>query len=213
MPEALVASASSSLLLACVVLIVVLASVHVVDPPPCGAFPLAWYLDERTHTGDIVFFKRRVGWLHRWVSAMTHVALIIMHPVTGEPWLVEMHDADTVEGHGAGVHMYPARDRLGDAEGELFVVPARAPLNATRAMKAARRFVDMRYPRNLHGHIAACKLLRDRRVGRHMVCSEFVQAVLRDLGAIPHNWRCVTPSDLLHLALRSPKYDNLYALE
>lgn len=176
----------------------------------CDSLPLMWYLDEESHTGDLVFFKRPdAGLLHRIVSPMTHVAIVVMHPTSGEPWLVETHDDKAVRGHGAGVHAYPARPRLLEFKGELFVVRIQCPLSAARVMRAVDGLRTVPYmSRGMHRYFATCKLLPEVGVCRPpgMVCSELVLHILNQLGILTTAWHCATPSDVLHMAANSDSY-------
>ena len=185
--------------------------------PPCvpvrQSMALAWYLDERSHTGDLVFFRSlSVDWAHDLVSPMTHVAMIAMHPVTGEPLAVEMHDDKAVPGECAGVHVYPARDRLGAFKGDLVVMPIRRARNGATALQLAETLADQPYPARVRRHVAACKLVPGYRAEPGMMCSEFVQRVLDGMGILKAPWRCVTPSDLMALADRCGAYHEPYAL-
>ena len=176
---------------------------------------LDWYLDERSHTGDLIFFKRAgVDLLHRLVSPMTHVALVVMHPVSGEPWVVEMHDEKTVPGSRDGVHAYPARQRLGDTDECLFVVPIRRASNYQRIMDVVENVKDTPYPSHMRRKVATCKLAPWMpRTDRGMICSEFVAFLLDQTGILPGNWQCLTPSDLLGRATCSTAYQEPYALK
>lgn len=174
---------------------------------------LDWYLDERSHTGDLVFFRSTsVDWLHDLVSPMTHVAMIAMHPLTGEPLVVEMHDDKAVPGECAGVHVYPARDRLGSFEGALVVMPVRRPRNGGHALRLADELSDEPYPAGVRWHVAACKLAPWHCAKTGMMCSEFVQHVLARMDILKKPWRCVTPTDLMAMADRSGAYHEPYAL-
>lgn len=181
--------------------------------PVRQSMSLGWYLDERCHTGDLVFFRgTSVDWLHNLVSPMTHVALIAMHPVTGEPLLVEMHDDKAVPGECAGIHVYPARERMGAFDGALVVMPVRRARNSTHALQIAEALADQPYPANVRRHVAACKLLPGHRAEKGMMCSEFVQFVLGRMSVLSQPWRCTTPSDLMVMADRSGAYHEPYAL-
>lgn len=79
-----------------------------------GSMPLEWYLDERSHTGDLLFMGLR------------GVGLMVMHPTTGEPLLLEA---------GQGVTLTPARDRLWEHTGRLRVFCISRPLNARRVLE------------------------------------------------------------------------------
>lgn len=208
----LAAVALVCLCLLCVVLSVV-ARVRPRIVPVRQSMALGWYLDERSHTGDLVFFRSAgIDWMHDLVSPMTHVAVIAMHPVTGEPLVVEMHDADAVPGECAGVHVYPARERLEAFDGSLVVMPVRRPRNGAQVLQVAEEQAGQPYPERVRGHVAACKLVPGYRAKAGMMCSEFVQHVLDRMGILKGPWRCVTPSDLMARADRSGAYHEPYAL-
>ena len=182
-----------------------------------GAMSLGWYLDESSHTGDLVFFRRpRVDWVHRLVSPLTHVGMIVMHPVSGEPLLAELRNADEVAGEAAGVRLSPARSRLSQFEGALFVAPIARPLAAGRVLPLVERLSRVPYCARMRGHIAKCKLLparsRDSLV-KCMVCSEFVSMLLLEMGVWDQGWQCVTPSDLMVSASGSPAFHPALELE
>ena len=185
------------------------------EPVPIrDSMSLKWYLDERCHTGDLVFFRSRVDWLHRLVSPMTHVALVVMHPVSGEPWVVEMHDDRAVEGEGAGVHCYPARQRLGEFGGELYVLPIAKPRNAAQVLGLAGTLADVRYTPHVRMHVAKCKLMPwECSPSKGMMCSEFVAFILAKTGVLRTGWTCVTPSDLLGRAACSGAYQVPFELK
>lgn len=91
---------------------------------PEGTVSLAWYLDERSHTGDLVFMD-------------SHVALMLMHPASGEPLLVEADD----EG---GMQITPARERLAGFVGkELFALRIVRPLSASHVLDTKLPDADM----------------------------------------------------------------------
>lgn len=174
---------------------------------------LEWYLDERSHTGDLVFFKSKVDWVHRLVSPMTHVAMVVMHPVTGEPLVAEIHAADAVKGECAGVHCYPARQRLLEFDGELFVVPIAKARNGAHALALVQSLADVEYTHKVRMHVAKCKLSPWYAHPQSMMCSEFVLYLLNAMGVVSREWRCVTPSELLHAVQCSDAYQAPYALE
>lgn len=200
------------LCLACVVvtcLLFALVLLHVRAPRVCvrDSMPLQWYLDEKCHSGDLVFFRSpRVDFVHDFVSPMTHVGMVVMHPLTGEPLFLEMHDDKTVEGSPPGVHLYPARERLTAYRGALFVIPITNPLSATDVLGVANDQVDVPYPAAMRMHIAKCKLIPGFKNKRGKVCSEFIMYVLAQLGVMCKAWRCVTPSELMHSASKSDEY-------
>lgn len=86
--------------------------------PVCGELPQDWYVDELSHTGDVLFFSR------------SHAALVVMHTVTGEPWVVEL-----VRG---GVRSSPARARLRDCP-TVYVARRVQPMSATKVLEAASK--------------------------------------------------------------------------
>lgn len=136
-----------------------------------SALDLEWYLDESTHTGDLVFKG-------------SHVALVVMHPVSGEPWLLE---AD----HRGGVQTQPARTLL-DHEGELSVFTIGRPLSATKVLKA------------VSAAEAAGKL----------TCSQFAAHVLGQMGVLQQGtWRDATPHTLALQVNVSGQYDGPFDLE
>lgn len=82
---------------------------------PAGSLGLKWYLDERSHTGDLLFID-------------SHVGFMLMHPISGEPLLVEADDA-------GGIQVTPARERLvGLDADELLVFCVVRPLSAARVL-------------------------------------------------------------------------------
>lgn len=203
---------ASSLGVVLLVLCAVLMVYRRVRAPPFevrDSMPLADYLDDMSHTGDIIFFRSpKADLLHRLVSPLTHVALVVMHGVTGEPYVVEIHDKDTVRGQPPGVHCYPARQRLGDFKGELVVVPVRAPLSSTKVMRVYDTLLDVPYHPNVRPHVAKCKLWppHKRSPPSGLLCSEFVAYILRSLGVMRGEWKCLTPSDLMHRATCSDAF-------
>jgi len=91
---------------------------------PEGTMETTWYLDERSHTGDLVFMD-------------SHVALMLMHPASGEPLMVEADD----EG---GMQITPARERLAGFVGkELFVLRIVRPLSASQVLNTKLPDADM----------------------------------------------------------------------
>lgn len=206
MPKYVVPLVCLSLCWACALLVVM----HIRAKPVTFAcdLPLEWYLDEAAHTGDLVFFKEEVDWLQTLVSPMTHVALVIMHPATGEPYLVETLEEGAMaagEQQRAGTHMFPARERLMAFDGELSVARIRRPLSATRAMREVDDLKSAPYPRNIRKHVAACKLWPWAVSHQSMMCSEFAARVLTRIGT-PLPWKCQTPSDLLYSVSHSPAF-------
>jgi hypothetical protein len=192
---------------------------------PCGVVPLGWYLDEMCRTGDVVFFESPgADALHRLVSPLTHVGLLVVSP-TGRPTLVEMLDGRTVvhPGRGpppAGMHVHDARARLGRFAGTLTV--SRAVESTAAAFHwedDVRRVVgdlrDAPYPRQPRLSLARCKLgladgPRDGDGAAAMLCSEFVARAMVRLGVLggegAAGWRCTTPSDLLVVLRRSGRF-------
>lgn len=174
--------------------------------------PLAWYLNEACQTGDVVFFvSPHVATMRRMVSPVTHVGLIVMHPVSGEPWLVEFLEPGTpVFGtrQKGGFNTWPARDRLHDAakrnEG-LLVSGVRRPLQSSAAWQSARHLGRSSvYPRSLTWHFLKCKLLcwlplaGSCPPASHLMCSEYVAKLLCEFGTL-EEWRCLSPTDLLQV--------------
>lgn len=135
-----------------------------------GTLALDFYLDERCHTGDLVFKD-------------SHVALVVMHPVSGEPWLLE---AD----HSGGVQTLPGRTLL-QFEGDLSVFTIGRPLNATNVLRAASA-AEAQGP---------------------MTCSQFAAHVLRQLDVLQCEWRRTTPHTLALQADLSSRYNGPFDLE
>ena len=218
--EAGAAGVAGVLLCVSCVSCILCALARVLPPPlPVGPpMPLRWYLDERGQTGDLVFFRSSVDWLHRLVSPLTHVAMLVVHPVSGEPHLVETHDARTVEGEDPGVHRYPARERLAAFRGDLWVLRVSRPPDALAVLRVTEALADVPYVHDMRAHVARCKLVpwySGTPVCGGMICSEFVLYVLVALGLArrrPGGWRCVTPSDLRRVALECGAYSGWYAL-
>lgn len=73
-----------------------------------------WYSDEASHTGDLVFFVP--------CAETVSAGMVVMHPATGEPWIVEAADSHRVTA-------LPLRTRL-DTEGMAIIVPIVDPLSA-----------------------------------------------------------------------------------
>lgn len=79
-----------------------------------------WYMDEASHTGDLVLMQ----------SACTGdvaAGVVVLHPDTGEPWLVEAAP-------GGDVAVTPARDRVLDHPGVSVVVPIKRPVDVPAAI-------------------------------------------------------------------------------
>jgi hypothetical protein len=76
---------------------------------------MRWYLDEECQTGDLVFF------------GPAHVALIVIHPDTGEPLVVERLSA--------GMSVQPARARMCD-QSDVRVLPIAMPVPGSSAVDA-----------------------------------------------------------------------------
>lgn len=192
---------------------------HVVAKPVqvCDSCSLEWYLDEDAHTGDIIYFREPRDFLHSLVSPMSHIGVIVMHPITGTPLVVEMLEAGTEvasEPQSAGVHVFPARTRLESFDGGLYVSRIRSPLNASRVLGIVDSLRSTPY---LHGprmHIAKCKFLPwySGMDNRAMICSEFVGRVLSEAGVLAAPWKCTTPSDIMHAASHCPAYHCATAL-
>lgn len=179
----------------------------------CGhTYPLSWYLDEKAQTGDLVFFRNSdITKLHDWVSPLTHVAMLVLHPVTGEPWTLESHEEGDefldVPQKG-GVNLYPARARLEPYDGSLMVSRIVRPLSSERVLSMARELKDVPHMEGLYKHVGACKLwpAYDPRKKKGMMCSEFVARIVSRLCMEGAPWRCLTPADLLSNVTRSSAY-------
>ena len=179
----------------------------------CGqSYPLSWYLDEASQTGDLVFFRNsNVTWLHDWVSPLTHVGMLVQHPVTGEPWMLETHEEGDLfmdVPQKGGVHLYPARARLSSYDGSLMVSRIVRPLPAARVLSLANALKDVPHLDGQYMHVGACKLwpFYDPTKKEGMMCSEFVALLVSRLCMPGAPWRCFTPADVLSTVTRSSAY-------
>jgi hypothetical protein len=154
-------------------------------------------------TGDLVYFRRDgVDPMHDWVSPYTHVAMLVVHPVTRVPLLAETV-AEGDSGMSAGVHVTDARARLSAYSGAVFASRIQKPLNAMQVLDAVHDVKTVPYPRHVRWRVAEC-ILRplSHPSSATMQCSELVAYVLVRCGAYPVGGLPCTPSDLLARCVR-----------
>jgi hypothetical protein len=167
--------------------------------------PLQWYLDEACQTGDLIFFESKADATRSMVSSMTHVGILVLHPTSGEPLLVEFLEGGTVvngQVQNAGLSIWPARTRLYTTPDILYVCGIKKPVSPEQTLCSSKRLGRIfRFPDRLAVHVARCKLLcwmpLPGMCPAHdeAMCSEFAAKVMCEQGVLTR-WRCMTPSDL-----------------
>jgi hypothetical protein len=162
-------------------------------------------------TGDLVFFRSRdISLVHDLVSGFTHVGVVAGGADGQEAQLLEMrgNESGVIADGPIGATCGSLVRRIKEFDGDICVAPVVTEVSRVALLRAYQALAsEAIYPRRLHAHVAACKLLPGYAPGSAvMMCSEFALRVLAAAGGLQASWRCQTPIDVMVMIQTGRQY-------